>query len=223
MGESERGEVAGSKQIVAGLAANTLGAVSLTATATVRRNFSSQHLNAADHFARELHRHEAEYAGAGLGPHFDFSSWNGSAAIILSFSAIEAAVDEAEDDLGLPVELTDALGRAPTLGHAQALLALRENVLFDQGAEPFQSAELLRILRNGLVHPRAEWDNARDRNKALSRKIVGAHLQLSPFLPDPDLAFPHGCMSAGVATWAATSARQFIREFRRRLRLEPTA
>lgn len=200
-----------------------LAEATATATATVRRNFSIPHLNAADHFAAVLVEHEAKHLDAGWGPHFDFCSWNASAAIILSFSALEAAVDEAEDDLGLEKELTDVFERSPTLERVQAVLAHRGCRLLDRGAEPFQSAELLRALRNGLVHPKAEWDNARERNKQLSGKVVGAHLPLSPFQTDPELAFPHGCMSAGVAKWAASSARSFIREMRLRLALKPTA
>jgi hypothetical protein len=194
-----------------------------TATALVRRNFSIPHLKAAEHFYEELRRHEEQHAEAGWGPHFDFCSWNGSAAIILSFCAIEAGVDEAEDDLGLPTELANALDRVPTLDHAQALLAHRGIATFDRAVEPFQSAHLLRALRNGLVHPKAEWDNAKDQNEKLSRKILGAQLKLSPFQPDPALAFPHGCMSAAVARWSALSARLFIRELRSRLGLRPTA
>lgn len=202
---------------------SALGHVTATATATVRRNFSIPHLNAARHFADVLQKHEADHAGAGWGPHFDFCAWNASAAIILSFSAIEAAVDEIEDDLGLPTELTKAFERAPTLDHAQAILAHSGHPVFDRGAEPLQSAELLRLLRNGLVHPKAEWDNQRDRNEKLSRKIIGAHLPLSPFQADPNLAFPHGCMSSGVAAWAENAARSFIRELRARLGLPPKA
>ena len=214
MGNSESSE--DPDPVVMGEAADTF-----SATANVRRNFSTRHLKAADHFAEELRRHETRHAGAGWGsPHFDFCTWYASAAIILGFSAIEAAIDEAKDDLALP---PDASERAPTLHRAQTLLAHRGSVIFDKEAEPFQSTDLLRILRNGLVHPKAEWDNARDRNKHLSRKILDAHLPLSPFLSDPDLAFPYGCMSAGVATWAASSAREFVRELRSRLGLAPTA
>lgn len=190
--------------------------------ATARRGFSIPHLLAAEHFARELLRHEAEHLDADWGPHFDFCTWNASAAIILSFSSIEAAIDEAEDDISLPAALAKALDRAPTLEHVQALLAHRGGTPFDPGAEPFRSADLLRALRNGLVHPKAEWDDAKDRNRKLSRRIIGARLPLSPFQPNPDLAFPHGCMSAGVASWAAASARQFIREMRSRLAIAAT-
>jgi hypothetical protein len=179
MADSEQNDGATAAPVVAGAAGTAIGRATVTGTATVRRNFAVPHLKAAEHFAEELRRHETKYAGAGWGSHFEFCSWNGSAAIILSFSAIEAAIDEAEDDLALPVELTDALDRAPTLEHAQALLAHRGSATFDRGAEPFQSAELLRALRNGLVHPKAEWDDARDRNRQLSRKILGAGLGLS--------------------------------------------
>jgi len=199
-----------------------LGNVTATATATVRRNFSGSHLKAASHFAAQVRAHELAHGGAGWGEHFEFSQWNASAAIILSFSAIEAAIDEMEDDIGLPLELTRALEKASTLDHAQAILAHRDVPVFDRGAEPFQSVELLRALRNGLVHPKAEWDNDRQRNRQLSRKINGAGLPLSPFQQDPDLAFPHGCMSAGIAAWAEMSARSFIRELRSRLGLNAT-
>lgn len=194
-----------------------------TPTLNLRRNFSIPHLNAAQHFADQLRRQEAEHAGKGWGHHFDFCSWNGSAAIILSFCAIEAAIDEIEDDLNLPPELIDALEKSETLTHAQALLVYRGRQTFDTGAEPYQSANLLRELRNGLVHPKAEWDNARKHHKKLSKKIISRGLSLSPFQPDPEFAFPYGCMSSEIAHWAASSARHFIRELRSRLGLDPTA
>ena len=188
-----------------------LGSVTVTATADARRNFSFPHLTAADHFASELARHEAEHVGAGWGSHVEFCGWYASAAIILSFSAIEASLDEAMDDLGLPDELSRVLERASTLDQAQALLAHCGRQPFDPGWATLRNADLLRALRNGLVHPKSEWDSAGTRNKQLSRKIVGAGLPLSPFMQDPSLAFPHGCMSAGVATWGAQTARLITR------------
>lgn len=196
--------------------------VTATATATARRNFSYPQWQAAEHFAQELGAHEEQHRGAGWGPHYDRCMWYASAAIILGFSAIEASIDEAEDDLDISPELAAVFERAPTLDRSQALLAHRGCQPFDKGGEPFQSADLLRSLRNGLVHPRAEWDNASVRNTQLSRKIVGARLPLSPFQPDPTLAFPHGCMSAGTAKWAADTARDFVRELRQRLGLRAT-
>lgn len=199
-----------------------MAAVTVTATATARRAFSIPHLNAAKHFADQLKQHELAHVGAGWGPHFDFCTWYATAAIILSFSAIEAAMDEAEDDLAIPSELSAIFERAATLDRAQAILAHRGRSSFERGTEPFQSADLVRLLRNGLVHPKAEWDHDRQKNAQLSRRIVGANLELSPFQTDPDLAFPHGCMSASVAQWAASSAKKFISEFRVRLSLPKT-
>lgn len=190
------------------------------ATASIRRTFALRHLWAANHFAGELIRLEQEHDGAGLGAHFDVCSWNATAALIMSFSAIEAAIDESEDDIGLPAELTSALSKAPTLDRAQAYLVHKGAIAFDRGAEPFQSTELLRVIRNGFVHPRAEWDHSQDLNRRLSQRILAAQLPMSPFWPDSTLAFPHGCMSAGTAEWAVETARKFIVEYRTRLELE---
>lgn len=189
---------------------------------SVRRNFSIPHLNAVAHFVSELRKQEEKFKGEGWGPHFEFCQWNASAAIILSFSAIEAAVDEIEGDLDLPRELKVVIERAKTLERAQALLAHLGKTPFDKGSEPYQGANLLKLLRNGLVHPWAEWDHARGRNYKLSRKIISAGLSLSPFQKDPELAFPYGCMSADVADWARSSAQNLIRELRQRLDLKPT-
>lgn len=208
------------KAVVVELKGVALAAVVGTVKADVRRNFSTPHILAADHFARELEKHEAVHSGKGWGQHFDLCTWNASASIILAFSAIEAAIDEAEDDLAVPNELTRVFDRSPTLDRAQALLAHMNCAPFNRGTDPFQSADLLRALRNGLVHPKAEWDSARERNSKLSIKIVSANLPLSQFQTDPALAFPHGCMSAGVAQWAAASARRFVRELRSRLGLK---
>jgi hypothetical protein len=199
----------------------TLARDTLTSRGDIRRNFASSHLNAAKHFAEQLRLYEEEHVNSGWGPHSDWCRWYASAAIILSFSAIEAAVDEAEDDLGLPRRPANAPDLIPTLEKVQALLARNGSSPFDEGRNPFQSAETLRSLRNGLVHPRAEWDSARDRNEELNRKLVRLKSKLSPFLKDPDLAFPYGCMSAGIAAWAETTARDLISELRARLSLKP--
>ena len=176
-------------------------------------------MSAAKHFAEQLEKHEEVHQGAGWGDHFDFCTWYGTAAIILSFSAIEAALDEVQDDLQISSYLTKTFERARALDVAQAILAFRNCIPFDRGSEPFQSADLLRALRNGLVHPKAEWDHDRVVHEKLTRRIVGQNLNLSPFVEDAKLAFPHGCMSAGVANWSARTAECFIRELRKRLDL----
>lgn len=197
--------------------------LTVSATATIRRTFALRHLMAADYFVGELRRIEAAHAGEGLGEPFDRCSHNATAAIIISFAAIEAALDEVAEDIGVPEELLAPIERATTLERAQALLAFHGKPTFARGGEPFQSANLLRSVRNGLVHPKAEWDHDMDLNVKLSGKILSLQVPLSPFWPDRDLAFPHGCMSAGFAGWSANAARVFIRELRARLDLPATA
>lgn len=192
----------------------------MEAHARTRAGFSLPHLQAAEHFAEQLRDHETAHAGAEFGPPWERSRWYASAAILLSFSAMEAAVDETEDDLRIPEPLLAAFQRAPFWDRVGAVLAYKGATQFERGREPFQSADLLRLLRNGLAHPKAEWFDERTTHKTLTDRVNGARLPLSPFIPDPEKAFPLGCMSAGIAQWSAETARSFIREFRHRLSLE---
>jgi hypothetical protein len=142
---------------------------------------------------------------------------------LLAFSAMEAALDEIEDDLVIPDGLLKPLQRAPFWDRVGAVYAYAGDAETEMGIEPYQSADLLRALRNGLAHPKAEWSDELDLHQKLTKRIVGARLPLSPFIPDQASAFPLGCMSAGVAAWAASSARAFIREARKVCGLEATA
>ena len=198
-----------------------LVSVTSNATGRVRRNFAGRHLAAVAHFSEELRLHEAKHAGEELGDHFALCGHYGTAAIILSCTAIEAGIDEAKADLKVPDALSIVLDKASMLDHAQALLAHYEAEQFDKGAKPYQSVHLLRALRNGLVHPKAEYDDTKVIGKNLSSRLLAAKLPLSPFWPDPGTAFPHGCMSAGVAQWAYQSAREFMKQLRERLGLDP--
>lgn len=175
---------------------------------------------AAEHFASELRDHEKANEGKVFGPEWERSRWYASAAILLSFSAMEAALDETEDDLSIPDALLRPLQRSPFWDRVGAVLAHIGAEQMDKGCEPSQSADLLRLLRNGLAHPKAEWFDERTTHKTLTDRVNGAHLPLSPFIPDPEKAFPMGCMSAGVAAWAADTARRFIRDFRERCGLK---
>jgi hypothetical protein len=210
--------------IVAAVAPGLVLSVTGSATAKTRPGFALPHIRAAEHFAGLLRTHEAAHEGAPFGPPFDMARWYASAAILLSFSAIEAGCDEAEDSLSIPDALHRTLQRAPFWERVAAVLAFRGIEQIDRGAEPFQSTDLLRDLRNGLAHPKAEWGDEdapdwRRTHKRLCKRVLGAGLPLSPFLQDPTTAFPYGCMSAGVAEWAAGTARAFVGELRQRLGL----
>jgi hypothetical protein len=205
------------------LSARATSMTTASATLRLRRAFGYSHYLAAKHFAQLLKDREARFVGEGWGPHVDACIWYGSAAIILGFSAIEAAIDEARDDLRQKGLETPTYQRKPTLDLVQELIEHVKGRPFDKGATPCQDVQLLCDIRNALTHPKAEWDDERKTGLPLSRRIVQRRLPLSPFELDPDLAFPHGCMSAGVADWAADLARSFVVDFRTRLglRLQP--
>ncbi len=194
-----------------------------TAIGDALRAYSLRHLTAAKYFAEQLTKHEAAYDGFGFGEHFETCTWYGTAAIILSFSAVEAAINEAEVELKLPDELIEALERSPAIKHAQAILAYQRCTSFDRGSTPMQRLQLLCDMRNRLVHPKAELDSQNLTRAKLSKKIVAARLPRSPFQRDPKLAFPDGCMSAGTAMWSWSTARTFIQDFRSQLALPKTA
>lgn len=191
-----------------------LGNVRFTAKGKTRNNFSIMHQRAAERFAAALLAHEEAFKDAGWGEHFEICCDYGSAGIILSFAAIEAAMAEALDDLQIRQPIRDAIDRAPTLGLAQAILALVGAEAFPTGAKTYQRANLLREVRNGLVHPKAEWSDNLKTHAMLSKRVVATHVALSPFAPNAAEAFPRGCMSSAFVTWAAKTSREFIHEFR---------
>lgn len=184
-----------------------------SAALRVRRGFSVPHLCAAEHFAADLQAYERQHSGEAFGDVWERARWYASAAILMAFSSIEAVLDETEDDLGIPEGLLRPIQRAPFWERVAAVYAFIGAPPPTMGSEPYQSADLLRALRNGLAHPKAEWDDAQASHKALTKRLLAARLPLSPFIDDPKTAFPHGCMSAGVAQWAADTARAFTREF----------
>lgn len=197
-----------------------LGSDFFEARVRTRPGFAVPHISAAEHFAELLRAHEAAHEGAPLGPPFDVARWYGAAAILLSFSAIEAGCAEAVDSFDDP-----ALLRSIMYGdfwpNVTKILRSRGANPFDEGGAIYEAADLLRALRNELAHPKAEWGDEdapswRRRHENLSKRVVVAGLPLSPFLPDPGTAFPYGCMSAGVAEWAAGTARAFVGELRER-------
>ena len=201
----------------------TLNDVSVEATARTRRNFGSSHLKAANHFADELAVHEDTHRGEPFGNQFDKCRWLGSAAFIMSFAAVEAAVDEAQNDLGIVGHLSEALRSATVLNRAQIVLGLHGAAVFDIGQAPYQPADILRRIRNALVHPQVEWSDELDEHKRLSNRIVSLGIPLSPFLPQPNEAFPLGCNSAAMAKWAVHTASRFVVELRQRLGLDAKA
>lgn len=205
--------------------APTLMLFNPTASATfkTRPGFAVPHIRAAEHFAGLLRAHEAAHEGAPFGPPFDVARWYASASILLSFSAVEAGCAEAVDSLDDP-KLLRAIQFGKFWDNIGRILLSRGAVAFQEDEDLYKSTDLLRDLRNGLAHPKAEWGDEdapdwRRTHERLCERVLGANLPLSPFLQDAATAFPYGCMSAGVAEWAAGTARAFLGELRERLGL----
>jgi hypothetical protein len=196
------------------------GHSAMVAYIRARVGFSLPHVAAAEHFAEQLRAHEAAHATGSFGPSWEYSRWYASAAILLSSSSMEAAVDETQDDLKMPEQLVKPVRLKGLWTRVAAVIEYVGAEPFEEGQKEYDSADLLRSLRNGLAHPKAEWSDALQSHKELTERINKEGLPLSPFLPDPTTAFPLGCMSAGVATWSAATARRFIKEFRKRCGLE---
>lgn len=193
----------------------TLEPITVVATARTRRNFGYLHLLSAERFADELQQYEDEHAGEEFGPVWEPAWGLASASIMLSFAAIEAALNEATMDLGVPDVLASVIDKATFWDRCGALFAHLGKPPINRGRDPAQSVELLRALRNAIVHGKPEWSDELDSHAKLSARILAARLPLSPFVPpNPIDAFPLACMSAGAARWAVSTAAQFIIQFR---------
>lgn len=197
----------------------TLGPVVTEAKAAARLNFSYTHLAAVEHFTTELIAHEKAFEGKGYGEHLDQATWLASACFLLTYAAIESAVDEATDDLKMPAEVVAAIASKKLFDRCDEVLKFKSAGKLLRGAPPAQPVALLRLIRNALAHPKSEWSDQPKEYAELSKRIVAAKIPLSPFCPDPDDAFPRGCMSAGACDWARKTAREFINHFRKKLGL----
>lgn len=167
-------------------------------------------------FARDLRSHEEEHAGEPFGSAFDDSQWLATAAFILSYSAVDAWVSETVDDFQFTDEQWAPYSGKALLDRCDGILALRGQPKLDRGSEPVQPFELLKKIRDGLVHPKAEWSSAGTGSR-LSDVVHRAKFPLSPFKTDPKDAFPYGCMAAGGAQWAHDTAFALISHLHERV------
>ena len=181
---------------------------------------TSQHLMAARHFSNELRRHEDEHRGEGWGSHISYTCWHGSAAIILAFASVEAAVNQAEAELFRQRKLAKRFDKAvPTLQRAREMVVLCNGSL-PCGEEPYQSVEDLRLLRNDIIHfkPRTSEEFLRWRSEQLRRSKKRTALRPAT---DFDTEVMLGCMDTVITEWAIRSARAFIDRFWAEVGLPP--
>jgi hypothetical protein len=165
------------------------------------------------------------------------------AAILSSVAFLEAALNEllasaSDDDFELAggrgpltkqerqalCDVRDQL-RPPFLGKFQRVLRLLGRQPFNQGAQPYQDADLLVKLRNILVHSRPGWSPADARDQIaqdeLLERLASKNFPLHPFAEKDDPFFPDKCLGAACADWAERTARAFADDFFGRLGITP--
>jgi len=154
-----------------------------------------------------------------------------TASIMLSWSFIEATINElywATKHIGsfkgLSSEAVKALATisedTKTLDRYQIALALAKKNLYRTDHPPYQDVNLLRLLRNKLIHYEPEWVSGEPQKieKQLKGKFV-----LNPFVEKVKGSpfFPFKCLSHGCSEWAIKSALLFVDDFNSRLGVEP--
>ncbi|MEU4082632.1 hypothetical protein [Streptomyces venezuelae] len=166
------------------------------------------------------------------------------AAVLTAFAFLEASVNEllasaAEDQLemgggrgGLTGEERSALvdlqqawgdGGPSLLDRAQLVLHLLRRPPFDRGEAPFQTADVLRRLRNALVHYRPEWRpvGAGVADDRIARTLASLPIAPHPFATEGHPFFPDRCLGHGLASWAWRTSLAFTDDFLTRVGVQP--
>lgn len=176
--------------------------------------------------------HAREAKKAGKRNHWRIRA-NVISAICVSYAALEAAHNEfihlvalsdrspLSDEKREVIHYMASEGLAPepkqnTLQRFNLLLRVLEKNQFDSGSEPYQSANLLRVLRNMLVHPvpsSAVVFDIADPDLSAQQEIVRrlrSRLKLGR-----NATFPDNVLTAECALWANQTAEAFLCSFER--------
>jgi hypothetical protein len=199
----------------------------------LRRKLSASHLIAADCFAKQCDAIEKAHSGHPTKTALEEDKAYAIAAVVSSVAFLETSINELYDDAAegllsdLEADQVERVVAAWSLPSTERLAALEKHQLalilaglhpFDEGAQPFQDAQLLVRLRNRLVHSKAEWlslpadPDTPDSDKlarALQPKFQENALMSGSAFP----FFPEHCLGAGCANWAVNTAVYFFADF----------
>jgi len=162
------------------------------------------------------------------------------AAIILAWSSLDAALSEfillnatkpksplsdVEKAIltAIASENLRPRERQHTLQLFNMILRLLKKSQLAESEQPYQSANLVRHLRNILVHPKPGWvvtfsENLNE-NLSEQQQIVK---QLRPHLKlGRDATFPRDILTSKCTKWAVSSCESFLREFVKRSGVSP--
>ncbi len=179
----------------------------------MRDNFSCLHFFAAAHFSARVKELEKAHNKEALGPFFHEIRFNSIAAVFTAFASVEALANE------LLVNWSKVVPNAPSLSNKRKEEIDKKhplcklNFILTEGGKPKISCsvppgedlELLRKLRNALIHFRPEWLRNQAEHAKLSKKLRGRFAG-SPFLAS-DVLFPRAWASHSCTTWAVRTAR----------------
>lgn len=105
-----------------------------------------------------------------------------------------------------------------------ALITLRKRP-FDVGELPYQDVDLVRQLRNSLIHFQPEWFVGRrdyqDVSHIWEKRMRGKRITPNPFAAPKAPYFPSRMLGYGCAKWASDSCTRFADEFFGRLGVAP--
>ena len=200
----------------------------------VRYSFTAQFLIGSAMFAWQSRRME-ENMGEKITDdmRFDHRAFVVS-AVMQSVASIEAEISEILlhspghhlGSNGIDIEardylipMTDLIDNQPTLLKYDLVLHLLRKPPIAHGVEPHQSMGTLIRLRNELVHYKSLWGQELDK-KNLIKELQSLGFGPNPLYPDNVNFFPHKILSSSCASWAVTTAVNFINCFYERLNIK---
>ncbi len=206
--------------------------IGLKESCAIRRKagLSRLHIRSSELFASKCLQIEEEQKQLSWPqPRFDEVQSYASAAIIIAVAALESSINELYqqaidrdrtslksltiEHMVLLEQLWPDVERFSILKKYQIALTVKNSRAIEVGAEPYQSANSLVALRNGLVHFRPEWEDSLDKHLKLEKRLM-KYIRPSCLTDETNLLwFPHKCLGSGSAIWAGTTAKEFSRVF----------
>lgn len=204
----------------------------MSATLSLKTNYSGHHLNGAALFSMTTAKIEREFKKP-LKDEIRTQYFSAvTASILMSVAALESKINELYLDAvdrnrlvfrGVEEWIIDtlqerwpSLEEKPILVKYQLALTVCKKEKFDKGQNPYQDTDRLITLRNALVHYKPEWDTDLNEHRKLESYLKG-RFDVSPFSHVNDAFFPKKCIGHGCAAWSVITTINFMNEFYKRL------
>ena len=194
---------------------------------STRYSFTAQFLRGAAIFAHRANEIEASAEGP---TSEEFQSEHRACvvgAITQAAAALDAEISEVlihgpghhlgSDGIELPARdflfpLAKTIDGERTLRRYDLVLHLLRRPALEQGASPYQIADLLTRLRNELVHYKSKWGEEMDGARLFAR-LEQLGFDKPTFMSPHTNFFPQRCLSASLASWSVTTGVEFINTF----------